>query len=108
MPAATTGPNWCAQASPAGVGQAAKEETALAGAMGGNQRIQKAPADRRESTRTGRQNPRLQAIQRLPSGDRPPLGTPLVTVHRLLSHRNCDLPRRTLPDKMVFYKKGFL
>lgn len=50
------------------------EQTQLAGAMGRSQRIQEAPPEQAREYPHGRKNPRLQAIQRVPSVDRPPPG----------------------------------
>ena len=50
------------------------EEGEAAGGMQGCEAVEEEAANRRESTRTGRKKPGLQAIQRDPSGDRPPPG----------------------------------
>ena len=51
------------------------EEAELAGVEGGLQVCRNSRRNRRESTRTGRKKPGRQAIQRVPSGERPPPGT---------------------------------
>jgi len=43
--------------------------------MQGCEAFEKKAAEESDSTRTGRKKPGLQAIQRDPSGDRPPPGT---------------------------------
>jgi len=51
------------------------EELKLSCCMQSLDSFQNRRRNRRESTRTARKKPRLQAIQRLPSGDSPPPGT---------------------------------
>ena len=51
-----------------GKGREVAEEGEAAGRMQGGEPFEEEPAERRESTRTGRKKPGLQAIQREPSG----------------------------------------
>ena len=62
-----------------GKGREVAEEGEAAGCMQGCEAVEESRRNRRESTRTGRKKPGLQAIQRDPSRDRPPLGTMMWT-----------------------------